>query len=400
MVGYSKAAILASLVAGAASWSCDDSGWTNELSIKWLGDVDELAVCNDGSEAAYYYKPSATGSSLYMVYLGGGGWCYDSASCASRNDGTGYPYSDCASSSVDNPCFMSSKDYKVRRVGGASSPVVAAHVLRVSVARVLRPASCHRPAACVARCKRMCRPRCPGRPPRPGPRQDTCGKTGMLDANATANAAFADANLVYLPYCTSDAHLGDAGASDATGGFHFRGRRVVDAVLADLAPAAGATLVLAGGSAGGRGAMALLDGVAAAQAARGVRTLGLLDSPYYLDSAPCVSFFKYFFNSYEVLCVCCTRGSVRAVWRRVRLRVRRPRPPPAPFLSCPLSVRMRWTRHPPGDTRENSLNGAAHVASLPPPSPPPRRRRGPRDTSTGTTPTSAASRSSTRRSSR
>ena len=51
--------------------------------------------------------------------------------------------------------------------------------------------------------------------------------SGLLASKAPR---LADANKVYVPYCTSDAHVGDASAF----GMEFRGAAVVRAVLRDL----------------------------------------------------------------------------------------------------------------------------------------------------------------------
>jgi len=199
----------------AQAWSCNDKGATVEMARVQLGEADSLAVCNDGSESAYYF--SATSSIDWLVYLAGGGWCHDAASCAAREDGTAYPHQACATSSTSSPCFMSSKDF---------------------------PAS--------------------------------CAKTGIFDSQGP----FRDANKVYVPYCTSDAYMGD-GFFDR---WHFRGARVVRAVLKDLQKRGlgpGSRLVFGGGSAGARGAMVLLDEVKAQLP--GVVVHGFLDSPYFID---------------------------------------------------------------------------------------------------------------------
>jgi hypothetical protein len=43
------------------------------------------AVCNDGSPAGYYFVESTSGSSDWLLFQQGGGWCYDAASCAKRS---------------------------------------------------------------------------------------------------------------------------------------------------------------------------------------------------------------------------------------------------------------------------------------------------------------------------
>lgn len=191
-----------------------------------LNALDALAVCNDGTEASYYFKDNGN-RKLWVVYLAGGGWCYDEESCAGRFNGTSYPHHDCSNSSSASPCFMSSKDYR-----------------------------------------------------------EVCGKTGMFDASTAdgEQSAVASANKIYVPYCSSDGHMGDA----EFGGFQFRGARIARAVIKDLLAnhglgSEGATLLFGGGSAGGRGAMVLLDEMAETLRQYQVQVLGFLDSPYYID---------------------------------------------------------------------------------------------------------------------
>lgn len=185
------------LLVSAWAWSCDDENATTLMTKVVLEEV-----CNDGTPAAYYYAP---GDDTVLIYLAGGGQCWDATSCMQRYNGTAYPYHDCRNASQQ--CYMSSKDYP-----------------------------------------------------------DTCNKTGIFSENPLN--PLATATKVYLPYCSSDAHVGDAEYA----GWQFRGKRIVAAVLAQFE---GRPLVFGGGSAGARGAMLALD-----------KGLGFLDSPYYLDLAP------------------------------------------------------------------------------------------------------------------
>ncbi|CAJ1399077.1 unnamed protein product [Effrenium voratum] len=97
-----------------------------------------------------------------------------------------------------------------------------------------------------------------------------------------------DANKAFLRYCTADAHMGDGFAF----GRHFRGARVVQALLRHLASDLGlgrrASLLLLGGqSAGARGVMANLDYVPEMLGATAlVTTVGFLDSPLWIDMPP------------------------------------------------------------------------------------------------------------------
>jgi len=211
--------LLCCLAPGIRSWSCNDPGASEQFERISLAGVDRLAVCNDATAAAYYFKDN-NNTKLWVVYLAGGGWCYDYASCAARYNGSEYPHQDCDNSSVTAPCFMSSKDF---------------------------------PA--------------------------TCGKTGIFDASPSLSP-LSMANKIYIPYCSSDAFMGDGKFHD----WEFRGARIVRAVIEDLVRKGldeGATLVFGGGSAGGRGAMVLLDEIA--ESLPKVLVRGFLDSPFYID---------------------------------------------------------------------------------------------------------------------
>lgn len=186
----------------------------NLLQLYTLEAVDELAVCNDGSPGGYYSAASTTGSDLWVIYLQGGMWCWDQASCDAR--------------ASDAAFEMSSTHWpKVQEVGGVFSQ------------SPLNP--------------------------------------------------WADANKVYLSYCSSDAWVGDVAASAATYNYAFRGQRLIEATLTDLALNRGLTgsaQVLFGGcSAGARGAMFNLDYIQALLPA-GATVKGLLDSALWLDLTP------------------------------------------------------------------------------------------------------------------
>ena len=112
---------------------------------------------------------------------------------------------------------------------------------------------------------------------------------------------WAEANVAYLPYCSSDAHVGDSFAF----GWHFRGQRIINAVLTSLVREQGMgvrkskdetrvptqRLLLGGCSAGARGAMMNLDYIQPTLASMGitqqqVTVSGLLDSPLWIDVDP------------------------------------------------------------------------------------------------------------------
>lgn len=88
-------------------------------------------------------------------------------------------------------------------------------------------------------------------------------KTGIFDSNDELSP-LSTANKVYVNYCSSDAWSGNRAASDETYGWHFRGAKIIEALLNTLQSDLdlGLTpqnLVFGGCSAGARGAMVNLD---------------------------------------------------------------------------------------------------------------------------------------------
>jgi hypothetical protein len=142
-----------------------------------LSDIDTLAVCNDGSGAPLYFH-NGTDPNLWMVYLQGGEWCWDAASCAARWQ--------------TSPFLMS------------------------NTGKQLKP-----PFTWMG---------------------------GIFEA--TARNPMAAANMIYLPYCSSDAWVGDtAAANTSTTGalgpwgnwdpnnlstYYFEGSRILAAALSAL----------------------------------------------------------------------------------------------------------------------------------------------------------------------
>ena len=115
---------------------------------------------------------------------------------------------------------------------------------------------------------------------------------GGIFEDSPAKSPLAGATKAFVPYCTSDAWVGDAEAY----GFQFRGQRIVGSTLAafvqkqGLGSAPGHRLVFGGCSAGGRGASFNLDYVpqilADAGAAYPVTVVGLFDAAMWVDIPP------------------------------------------------------------------------------------------------------------------
>jgi len=220
-----------------AAWQCAEGAVNPEWAfspsrkgrLRMLTDVDPLAVCVDGSPAGYYWQEGDQDSSMWIIDMQGGGWCYNEKSCAKR----------CPKGSEDWHC--SSKGYKNEKKlsGGLLHPEI--------------------------------------------------------------DSAISLAHRVWVPYCTSDAHMGDA---EAFNGMQFRGARVLRATITDLVERAGLgqgagrpLIILSGQSAGGRGAMVNLDyvrGMLGGMLAQRADVLGFLDSPLWIDVPPFTSHFVGF----------------------------------------------------------------------------------------------------------
>lgn len=141
--------------------------------------------------------------------------------------------------------------------------------------------------------------------------KDSCLSRGMdmrsssgwgptADQDGIFNSSFpvlANANLIYMPYCSSDGYAGDIGAEYSPFGFHFRGQQIVTGIFMDLIAAQGmgsgggdVQVLYTGCSAGARGALFNLDriGVLLNQHLPGQVSNygGLLDSAFWIDMQP------------------------------------------------------------------------------------------------------------------
>lgn len=185
------------------------------------------AVCNDGTPAYIAFRPGVGGGARrWQIYLQGGGSCYRGEACAERY--------------TDARRLMSSAAVN------DGDPVPSDRF------------------------------------------------SGILSSDPGINPDFYDANLVYVAYCSSDQW---GGTQPATPGvtdlndvrrWHFRGRAIVDALLAELPGlglGGGDEVLVVGTSAGGLGVTSVLDDLQAALPAE-VRLLALIDGSYFLEYPP------------------------------------------------------------------------------------------------------------------
>lgn len=179
------------------------------------------ARCNDGTPGTYTFRPGfGAGTKRWVIYLEGGGECADAEKCAARYATT--------------PAYMTST--------GATDGAVFTGDLE-----------------------------------------------GLKSTNASINPDFYDANFVQMDYCSSDVWTGDKegnGSLPTTdiGRWHFRGRAIFEAVIADLmAQGLGDAedVLLSGSSAGGIGVVHRADDLAASVPA--ARVVALVDAGFFID---------------------------------------------------------------------------------------------------------------------
>lgn len=180
------------------------------------------ALCNDGTPAAYVFRPgSGAAKNRWLIYLEGGGECATAEDCQARYQA--------------QPGLMSSQ--------GAVEGAVFSTAL-----------------------------------------------DGIKSTDAAVNPDFRDATLVQIAYCSSDGWTGDRAGNAALptsdgGHWHFRGRAIVQAVLAEIASRGlgeATEVLLLGSSAGGVGVFNNADDVRATLPA-GVRFAALADAGFLLD---------------------------------------------------------------------------------------------------------------------
>jgi len=190
-----------------------------------------LAICNDGSPAAYYYREGFVQSRQWLVFLEGAGWCWDEKSC--------------------------NMPWKIRLGTSIEFPRTPEAIL--SWAHTLK---------------------------------------GVFDS--TGRSPFKDWHVAYVRTCSNDAFLGDSsplqgaqqsGVRKPGPGWHFRGRRILEATFEDLRRRTGmggfeGDLVLYGGcSSGGRGALVTLDYLAKSFVGK-ASIVGLFDAPLWVPIKP------------------------------------------------------------------------------------------------------------------
>lgn len=111
---------------------------------------------------------------------------------------------------------------------------------------------------------------------------------GILSSDPEENPHFANANHVYVPYCSSDSWSGTKTGSKRNPA--FMGHLIVKEVIRELSDYQqllhGEELFLIGSSAGGTGVLMNIDSVSQTLAPAGIRVRGIIDSGWFLDNDP------------------------------------------------------------------------------------------------------------------
>lgn len=207
-------------------WGCTckgcHCGHGTETSLVILSEEQyPEARCLDGTMAGYYVRKGI--SEQMLVFLEGGGWCYDQ-SCSPTDEGT---LTDCQKRSYKN--LGSSKSWE-----------------KILPERKL---------------------------------------TGMLSADPKANSVFHNWTLVYVPYCDGTSFSGDAVVSFKGRDLHFKGRKILDGVFQSLRLDVTKQLVVSGGSAGALAVLLHIDSIAqeVTRSHGDIEIFGLADAGFFLD---------------------------------------------------------------------------------------------------------------------
>jgi hypothetical protein len=239
------------LACAAAAAAAQPEGPTSlNYSLRFVDlSAHPLAVCNDGSPAAYYVHRRT--DEQWVLHQQGGWWCWDDFSCQTR-------WNHFANHTTELRTLMSTKDL---------AAITAAH-----------------------------------------DRFNGEINTGILSHNVSN--PMAEASKVFVVYCSSDAHAGNRSAGAVpragTSKWHFRGKEIVRAILEELGASHGLSsarsVVLTGGSAGGMATVNNADWVRSllGEIAPQAEMVAMPDSGYFLDVMPRALCDKP--GTYECLC--------------------------------------------------------------------------------------------------
>lgn len=112
---------------------------------------------------------------------------------------------------------------------------------------------------------------------------------GIFDSNPQYNPQFYNANLVYVPYCSSDSWSGNSQRNASATPWIYRGTRIIKYVVQDMLQNHGlndaSMLVMGGCSSGARGALYNIDSVCSMLNPK-TKCLGFHDAVWWADIPP------------------------------------------------------------------------------------------------------------------
>ncbi|VDN09751.1 unnamed protein product [Dibothriocephalus latus] len=195
--------------------------------------TDTGVKCNDGTRAGYYLRHSKEPNSRnWMIYLEGGWYCFDEATCLARQ--------------LTNQALFSSRTWHMVRYSE-----FLFHTFLFTLTKNFIVG-------------------------------------GMLSWDDRINPNYHLFNIVYVPYCSSDLWTGKKRRT--TNGYYFHGSRILTAVINELLVrrdfAEAKKVIFAGSSAGGIGTMMNLDRLARKIRKRSrsrVQVSGIVDSAWFLN---------------------------------------------------------------------------------------------------------------------
>lgn len=207
--------VSACLLARARAGDYPDGPIDNKYELKFIDTAKHpLAVCNDGSPAAYYVHVGDCPMHSFVIHQQGGWWCWDDYSCKVR--------------------WEHFEDGQLRALKEKRHLMSTVQLQNTTTAFNTFNGE---------------------------------KNTGlMVTGNANVDPHFYRASKVFVAYCSSDSHAGNTTTRDATGRtWHFRGKEIIRAIIADLVEeydlGKAERLVLTGGSAGGMATVANGDWV-------------------------------------------------------------------------------------------------------------------------------------------
>jgi len=231
-----QAALLLPLLLPSVAWGANRTHGDGErIWVPRFLDEYPLAMCNDGSPGAYYFRPGTEGSRQWLVYLDAAGWCWDDMSCR-------HPWQILHGTSKYFP--RTAKELRLRADKYLRSGILDPEYGPLAKAHVAYVKSCSNDAF-----------------------------MGNLSPTKPSSAPF--------------------NQRTPRQGWHFRGRQIVLAVFADLRRRMGLgnqsedRVVYGGCSAGARGALVTLDHIAQTRSIVGqASVVGLLDSGFWVPAVP------------------------------------------------------------------------------------------------------------------